>query len=128
MNWSEAALSRRERQIMDILFRLGSASAADVQEALDDPPSYSAVRASLRILEEKGHVRHVTRDRQYVYLPTSDQESAQRAALERIVNVFFGGSPGEAISALIDQTSAEMSEDEFQEIAALIEQARAEDR
>ena len=119
-------LSRREREIMDILYRHGRATARTVQAELVDAPSYSAVRATLRILEEKGHVSHQRRGRSYIYAPATERSSARHAAVERLVDVFFGGSPAEAILALIDERAADLSDDEFAEIEALIEQARKE--
>jgi len=115
-------LSRRERQIMDVLFRLGEASAADVQDAMPDPPSYSAVRAQLRILEEKGHVSHTQEGPRYVYSPVVAPEKAQRSALRHMVTTFFDGSPAEAVAALLDDER--LSSDEFDRLASLIDQAR----
>src|ERR687884_605634 len=95
-------LSRRERQIIDILYAHGRATAAEVQAALPDPPSYSAVRAMLRILEEKGHVHHEQDGPRYVYLPTIAPERAKRSALKHLIQTFFNGSAEQAISALLD--------------------------
>ena len=119
-------LSRRERQILDILYAKGAASAADVQESLPDPPSYSAVRALLRILEEKGHARHETRGQRYVYLPIVPRESARNSALSRIVKTFFDGSAAQAAAALVD--SGSLSEEELNKLSSLIERARKEGR
>ena len=119
-------LSRRERQILDILYAKGVASAADVQESLPDPPSYSAVRALLRILEEKGHARHETRGQRYVYLPLEPRESARTSALSRIVKTFFDGSAAQAAAALVD--SGSLSEEDLNKLASLIERARKEGR
>ena len=119
-------LSRRERQILDILYAKGVASAADVQESLPDPPSYSAVRALLRILEEKGHARHETRGQRYVYLPMEPRESARTSALSRIVKTFFDGSAAQAAAALVD--SGSLSEEDLNKLASLIERARKEGR
>jgi predicted transcriptional regulator len=118
-----AHLSRRERQILDILYQRGSATAADVQAALPEPPSYSAVRALLRILEEKGHVRHDQDGPRYVYLPTVARDNAQRSALRHILQTFFDGSAEQAISALLDDTS-KLSDVELDRLARLIDQAR----
>lgn len=117
-------LSRRERQIIDILYTQGRATAADVQAALPDPPSYSAVRAMLRILEEKGHIRHEQDGPRYIYLPTVALGSAQRSALHHMVHTFFEGSAEQAISALLDDSSSRMSEVELDRLARLIDQAR----
>ena len=117
-------LSRRERQILDILYAQGKATAADVQGALPDPPSYSAVRALLRILEEKGHVRHEQDGPRYVYLPTVARESAKKSALRHLLQTFFDGSAEQAISALLDGSAARLSDKELDRLAHMIEQAR----
>jgi len=117
-------LSRRERQILDILFKTGRASAAEVQTALPDPPSYSAVRALLRILEEKGHVRHEQDGPRYVYAPTLPRNNAQRSALRHILQTFFNGSAEQAISALLDDQSTRLSNAELDRLASLIDHAR----
>jgi predicted transcriptional regulator len=117
-------LSRRERQIIDILYTQGKATAAEVQSALPDPPSYSAVRAMLRILEEKGHVRHQQDGPRYVYLPTVARDSAKKSALRHMLQTFFDGSAEEAISALLDDQSARLSEAELDRLARMIQQAR----
>ena len=117
-------LSRRERQILDILYQHGRATAADVQAALPEPPSYSAVRALLRILEEKGHVRHEQDGPRYVYVPTLGRENAKRSALRHILQTFFDGSAEQAISALLDDSSAKLSRAELDRLARLIESAR----
>jgi predicted transcriptional regulator len=117
-------LSRRERQILDILYQRGHASAADVQHALPDPPSYSAVRALLRILEDKGHVRHQQDGPRYVYLPTVGRDNAKRSALRHMLKTFFDGSPEQAISALLDDESTKLSSAELDRLAHLIEDAR----
>jgi predicted transcriptional regulator len=117
-------LSRRERQILDILYKDGRATAAEVQAALPDPPSYSAVRALLRILEEKGHVRHQQHGPRYVYVPTVARGSAQRSALRHILQTFFDGSAEQAISALLDDDSTRLSAAELDRLARMIEHAR----
>ena len=117
-------LSRRERQILDILYQRGRATAAEVQTALPEPPSYSAVRALLRILEEKGHVRHEHDGPRYVYLPTVARGNAQRSALRHILQTFFDGSTEQAISALLDDSSASLSSAELDRLARLIDTAR----
>jgi predicted transcriptional regulator len=117
-------LSRRERQILDILYQRGRATAADVQVALPEPPSYSAVRALLRILEEKGHVRHEQDGPRYVYVPTLGRENAKRSALRHSLQTFFDGSAEQAISALLDGSSAKLSRAELDRLARLIESAR----
>jgi len=117
-------LSRRERQILDILYQRGQATAADVQNALPEPPSYSAVRALLRILEDKGHVRHQQDGPRYVYLPTVARENAKRSALHHVLRTFFDGSAEQAISALLDESSTKLSLAELERLARLIEDAR----
>ena len=119
-------LSRRERQILDILYAKGRATAADVLAALPDPPSYSAVRALLRILEEKGHARHEAQGTKYVYLPMVPRERARNSALTRIVKTFFDGSAAQAAAALVD--SGSLSDDELEKLSSLIERARKEGR
>jgi BlaI family penicillinase repressor len=126
MSESNDLLSRRERQILDILYAKGSATAAEVREALPDAPSYSAVRALLRILEEKGHARHESQGTKYLYLPVVSRESARHSALTRIVQTFFEGSAGQAAAALVD--SGSLSEDELNRLAALIDRAKKEGR
>ncbi|HKD06013.1 MAG TPA: BlaI/MecI/CopY family transcriptional regulator [Bryobacteraceae bacterium] len=118
-------LSRRERQIMDILIARGKASAADVQSAMADPPSYSAVRATLRIMEEKGHIRHEQQGAAYVYLPKVAPERAKRSALRHILNTFFNGSPEQVMAALLD---SKPSAEELDRIAVMIDQARKQGR
>jgi predicted transcriptional regulator len=126
MKTAERNLSRRERQIMDILFSRGRATAAEIHEAMPDRPSYSAVRAKLRVLEEKGHVRHQAEDLRYVYLPTTKRETARRSELRRLVDTFFEGSVEQTVAALIDGGSAALSAAELDRIARLIEAARKE--
>ncbi len=119
-------LSRRERQILDVLYARGSATAADVQGALPDAPSYSAVRALLRILESKGHARHELQGIRYVYLPVVPRDSARQSALTRIVKTFFEGSAAQAAAALLD--SSTLSDEELSHLSSLIERARREGR
>jgi BlaI family transcriptional regulator, penicillinase repressor len=125
---SHTSFSRRERQIMDIVYRQGQATAADVREALPDPPSYSAVRAMLRVLEEKGFLRHEQQGPRYVFLPTLSLEKARRSALKQVVQTFFDGSTEQAVSALLDYSSSKLSNEELDRLAQLIEQARREGR
>ena len=117
-------LSRRERQIIDILYQRGRATAAEVHQALPDRPSYSAVRAKLRVLEEKGHVRHEEEALRYVYLPTLARERAKRSALDHMLETFFDGSAEQAVAALLDLSSRKLSEQELDRLARLIEQAK----
>lgn len=120
-------LSRRERQIMDLLFRQGRATAAEVQEQLPEAPSYSAVRALLRILEEKGHVRHEQDGPRYVYVPRVDRDRARQSAMKHLVQTFFDGSTGEAVAALLGSDASRMRPEELDRLATLIERARAEE-
>ena len=113
---------------MDILFRLGEATAANVMDALPDPPSYSAVRALLRILEDKGHVTHRQQGPRYVYRPTVSVEKAKESALQHVVATFFEGSVPRAVAALLDLRDDAMAEGDLQRLARLIEQAREEGR
>ncbi len=121
-------LSRRERQIVDILYSRGRASVAEVLEDLPDPPSYSAVRAMLRILEEKGHLEHDQEGPRYLYRPTLPRSKAQKSAMERIVRTFFDGSAERAVAALLDLSASELSDQELGRLAELIEQAKKEGR
>ena len=119
-------LSRRERQILDALYANGRATAAEVQHALPDPPSYSAVRTLLRILEDKGHVRHEQDGTRYVYTPTVERDSARRSALRHMLNTFFGGSATQAMAALLDEESIELSKKDIERLKAAIDRARKE--
>jgi BlaI family transcriptional regulator, penicillinase repressor len=121
-------VSRRERQILDVLYRMGRATAAEVQKAMPAAPSYSAVRTQLRILEEKGHVRHVQDGARYVYLPTLAQDVARRSALSHLLQTFFGGSATQAITTLLDQDASRLSDEDWDRIDAAIERARKEGR
>lgn len=126
MSQTPDQLSRRERQIMDIVYARGQATAAEVTAALADPPSYSAVRALLRILEQKGHLRHQQDGPRYVFLPTVSRDRARRSALRNLVRTFFDGSSAQAAAALIDQ--AQLSDDDFDRLADAIDKARKEGR
>jgi predicted transcriptional regulator len=119
-------VSRRERQILDALYRLGRATAAEIQQAMPDPPSYSAVRTLLRILEEKGHIRHEQEGTRYVYLPRVKRDHARRSALRHELNTFFEGSATQAIAALIDEDSGRLSDADWERLAGMIERARKE--
>jgi predicted transcriptional regulator len=125
---TERGLSRRERQIMDVIYRRGQATAAEVLEDLPDPPSYSAVRAMLRVLEEKGHLRHDLQGPRYVFLPTVPRDQARRSALQQLVHTFFDGSTEQAVAALLDQSDRTLSDAELARLARLIAQARKEGR
>ena len=121
-------LSARERQIMDILFRLGRAPVAEVRERMEDPPSYSAVRATLRVLEEKERVRHAQDGPRYVYAPVVAAEKARRQALSHVVQTFFQGSAEEAALALLRMSDLELDGHDIERLTRAIEQARKEGR
>ena len=121
-------LSRRERQIMDVIYRSGSATANEVRDALPDPPSYSGVRALLRILEEKGHLRHEQDGPRYLFLPTVPRQEARRSALRHLVSTFFDGSTEDAVATLLDLEGADLSDERYRRIVDLIEDARKEGR
>ena len=121
-------LSRRERQIMQVLYRAGKAGVAEVLEALPDPPSYSAVRTLLRILEEKGHVRHRTEGTRYVYEPRGSREKARRSALSGVLHNLFEGSREKLLAALLDRRDADLTDEELERLALLIERERRNGR
>ena len=121
-------LSRRERQIMEIVYELGRATSAEVRAHMADPPSYSAVRAMLRILEEKGHLRHEQDGPRYIFLPTVPREEASETALRKLVRTFFGGSPEGAMAALLDLESERLDEEALGRLSELIDEAKREDR
>lgn len=118
-----AQLSRRERQILDLLYKAGKATAADVQAGLPDPPSYSAVRAILRILEDKGHVRHDLDGLRYVYMPTVARDRAKRSALKHVVNTFFDGSATQVMAALFEMSPNELGDEDLARLRTLIDNA-----
>jgi predicted transcriptional regulator len=111
---------------MDVLYQRGKATAAEVQEGILDPPSYSAVRALLRILEDKGHVRHEQDGPRYVFIPRMARDRARRSAIRHMVETFFDGSPEQAVAALLDVSSSKLSQTELDRLAKLIEDARRE--
>jgi predicted transcriptional regulator len=121
-------LTRRERDIMNALFRLGRATAAEIMAAMPSPPGYSTVRTQLRVLEDKGHVRHEEHGLRYVYLPTVPRRSAARSAMRHIVDTFFEGSSGKAVAALLRGEGPRISDEELDRIADLVKQARSERR
>ena len=125
---AEHRLSRRERQIMDVVYARSPASVADVLAALPDPPSYSAVRALMNILERKGHLKHREEGTRYVYLAARPRGAAARGALKRLLQTFFDGSPEKAVAALIDVADTKLSAEAWDRLAALIDAARAKGR
>jgi len=127
-NEPHAGLTRRERQIMDVLFRTGKATVAEVMDQIPDPPSYSAVRATLRVLEDKGRVQHQQDGPRYVYLPVVTPEAARRAALNHVVNTFFEGSTDRAVAALLQMTDAKLTDADLGRLAKLVGKAREEGR
>jgi predicted transcriptional regulator len=124
----QTSLSRRERQIMDIVYRRGEATAAEILDDIADPPSYSTVRALLRVLVEKGHLQHREDGPRYVYAPTVSRQKARSSALAQLVDTFFEGSASQAVSALLDSSQANLSQRELDELSALIDAARARGR
>jgi BlaI family transcriptional regulator, penicillinase repressor len=121
-------LSRRERQIMDVLYRLGEAGTAEVVRHLSDHPAYNSVRVTLGILERKGFVRHRREGARYVYAPTVPAEKARESALRHLVRTFFRGSPSKAVLTLLDSPSTRLSPEELNELAAWVEAAKREKR
>lgn len=124
----DPGLSRRERQIMDILYRLGRATAGEVMRQLPGDPSYSTVRTQLRVLEHKGQVRHEEDGIRFVYTPAVARRAARRSALKHVVNTFFDGSAEKVVAALLGGEGARLSEEELQRVAELVEKARKERR
>jgi predicted transcriptional regulator len=127
-NVTPDSLSRREREILNILYRRGRATAVEVQESLSDPPSYSAVRAMLRILEDKGHATHEQDGQRYVYLPSVSRDRAKRSALKNLLSTFFENSAEQAISALLDDSGSKLSGEDLDRISEMVERARKEGR
>ena len=122
-------LSRRERQVMEVLFRLGRpAPAGEVMDELPDPPSYSAVRSVLRILVEKGAVRRQLSGKSYLYTPRGSRGTAERSAIKELVQTFFDGSAGRAVNALLDLKAKDLSDEELEALSRRIEEARREGR
>jgi predicted transcriptional regulator len=121
-------LSRREREMMNIIFARGKATAVEVLEAMAEPPSYSAVRATLRVLEQKGHVRHEHDGARYVYKPTVNREKVRLSALDQLMATFFDGSAETVVATLIERQKGKLSNEELDRLSMLIEQARKEGR
>jgi BlaI family penicillinase repressor len=119
-------LSRRERQIMDILYQRGKASASDVREAMEAAPGYSAVRAMLRVLEEKGHVKHQAEGLKYVYVPVVARDKAKRSAVKHVMETFFNGSAEQIVAALLDVSSTRLTREELDRMSEMIEAAKEE--
>jgi BlaI family penicillinase repressor len=123
---SAAGLSRRERQILEILYQRGKASASEVLEAMEDAPSNSAVRTLLRVLEEKGHVKHRAEGLKYVYVPTVAREKAKRTAVKHLLDTYFNGSPEQIVAALLDVSSTQLTREELDRMTEMIEKAKKE--
>jgi predicted transcriptional regulator len=117
-------LTKRERQIMDVLYRLGRATAAEILAAMPGAPNYSTVRTQLRVLETKGHVKHQEHGLRYVYMPTVSRTAARKSALRHVVETFFDGSSAKAVAALLGGEAARVSDDELERIAELVKDAR----
>jgi BlaI family penicillinase repressor len=122
-NNGQLNLSRRERQIMDILFQRGSAAASEIHEAVPDPPSYSAVRAALCVLEKKGHIRHELQGLRYVWKPRVPRENARRTALRHLVKTFFDGSVEQTVAALLDEASVKLEQHDLDRLREIIGKA-----
>ena len=125
---SSSDLARRERQILDVIYRLSEASVADVHGQLPDAPAYDSVRTMIRLLESKGFLRHRSVGNKYVYRPTQSQESASQSALSHLMNTFFQGSAADTVAAVLDVSSDDLSESDLVRLEKLIEQARMEGR
>jgi len=121
-----AALTRRERQIMDILYRRGRATASEVMDDLPGAPHYSTVRTQLRVLEEKGHVTHEEQGPRYVYVPATPRRAARKSALRHLVDTFFDGSAEQVVAAVLGGEGARLSDQELDRIAELVERAKRE--
>ncbi|HKR62724.1 MAG TPA: BlaI/MecI/CopY family transcriptional regulator [Thermoanaerobaculia bacterium] len=121
-------LSRREREMMNIIFSRGRATATEVLEGMAEPPSYSAVRATLRVLEQKGHLKHQHDGARYVYIPTLNRERVRLSALDQLLTTFFDGSAANVVATLIERQKGKMSDDELEHLSQLIEEARKEGR
>ena len=119
-------LSRRERQIMDILYQRGKASVSEVRELMKDAPGYSAVRAMMSVLEEKGHLRHQAEGLKYVYIPTVAREKAKRSAVKHLLDTFFAGEPDQIVAALLDVSAARLTREELDRMSEMIEVAKRE--
>jgi predicted transcriptional regulator len=128
MTTTHTALSRRERQIMDVLYRLGRATASEIMEQVAGAPSYSTIRTQLRVLETKGHVRHEEQGLRYIYVPTVPRHSARKSALKHLVDTFFDGSSAKVVAALLGADGAKVTEEELERIAELVRKARSDTR
>jgi predicted transcriptional regulator len=123
-----ALLTKRERQIMDVLYRLGRATAAEIMDGVPGAPGYSTIRTQLRVLEAKGHVKHEEKGLRYIYMPTVPRHSARKSALKHLVDTFFDGSSAKAVAALLGGEAARVSDDDLERIAQLVKDARSDAR
>lgn len=123
-----AVLTKRERQIMDALYRLGRATANEILDGIPGAPSYSTIRAQLRVLEEKGHVRHEDQGLRYLYVPTVPRHAARKTALKHLVDTFFDGSSANLVTALLGRDATKLSEEELERIAEIVKAARSDSR
>jgi BlaI family transcriptional regulator, penicillinase repressor len=119
-------LSRRERQIMDLIYKMGKATAADIHEGIPDQPTYSTVRAKLRVLEEKGYIRHEEQGPRYVFIPVTPRDKARTSALQHVIDTFFGGSAEQVVATLLDSSTSKISDDQLDRLSRLIDKARNE--
>ncbi|HVD91399.1 MAG TPA: BlaI/MecI/CopY family transcriptional regulator [Vicinamibacterales bacterium] len=125
---ASSLLTKRERQIMDVLYKLGRATAAEIMDGVAGAPGYSTVRTQLRVLETKGHVRHEEQGLRYIYMPTVPRHSARRSALKHLVDTFFDGSSAKAVAALLGGEAARVTDEELERIARLVRDARSDAR
>ena len=125
---ASSGLSRRERQIMDILYQRGKVSAAEVREAMPDAPSYSAVRAMLRVLEEKGHIKHQAEGLKYVYVPVVARDKAKRSAVKHLLDTFFADSPAQIVAALLDVSATKLSREDLDRMSEMIDKVKREEK
>ena len=123
-----ALLTKRERQIVDALYRLGRATAAEIMEAVPGAPTYSTIRTQLRVLEAKGHVRHEEEGLRYVYMPTVPRSTARKSALKHVVETFFDGSSAKAVAALLGGEASRLSDEDFDRIAEILKSSRGDAR
>jgi predicted transcriptional regulator len=121
---SDQPLGHRERQIMDAVYRTGEASVGEVLAAMADPPSYSAIRKMLGVLERKGFLQHRRAGTKYIYRPTRSRQAASRSAVKHLLSTFFSGSTTEAVNAILDVSSSKLTEDDFQRLRKIIDEAR----
>jgi predicted transcriptional regulator len=126
MTRKHLVLSRREREIMDVLYQKGQATVSEVMECLHEAPGYSAVRSLLRILESKGHIKHLKDGTRYVYVARVNRDQAKRSEIRRLIQTFFNGSPAQAVAGLLDESSAKLSEEDLDRLEQLLQKARKE--